>query len=92
MVGYMTSAEKKHLGKVAALGCLVCGATAEIHHPRFAAGMSQRAPHWFAVPLCQIHHRLGEFGQAIHNGQQEFEKNYLSEQDMLCEVIRRLTR
>lgn len=88
----MTSDEKKHLGKVADLGCLVCGGPAEIHHPRFSAGMSQRAPHWFAVPLCPIHHRFGAFGQAIHNGQQEFEKNHMSEQDMLCEVIRRLTR
>lgn len=88
----MTAAEKKHLSSVAALGCLICGAPAEIHHPRFCAGMSQRATNWLAVPLCPEHHRQGGHGQSIHNGQQEFERNYMSEQEMLAEVIRRLCK
>lgn len=84
------SAAKKHLARVAALGCIICGAPAEIHHPRFVCGMSQRAPDWLAVPLCPIHHRTGGFGVAIHAGQQEFERNYMSEQDLLAETIRRI--
>ena len=33
---------KEYKNRVAALGCLICGAHAELHHPRFACGMSQR--------------------------------------------------
>lgn len=88
----MTRDEKRHLDRVAALGCLICGAPAEIHHPRFVCGMSQRASHWLAIPLCPRCHRTGGFGVAIHAGQQEFEKNYMSEQDMLAEVIRRISK
>jgi len=88
----MTAEEKKHLGKVAALGCIICGAPAEIHHPRFCVGMSQRAKHFLAVGLCPEHHRQGNFGHCVHNGHQEFEKNYMTEQEMLSEVVRRLTR
>jgi len=88
----MTKDEKNHLSKVAELGCIVCGAPADIHHPRFDCGMSQRSRHYLAIPLCKFHHQDGPFGMAIHNGQQEFERNFMSEQDMLAEVIRRLTR
>lgn len=88
----MTKDEKEHLDRVASMGCLICGAPANIHHPRFVCGMSQRSKHWFALPLCKFHHQDGPFGQAIHNGQQEFEKNYMSEQDMLAEVIRRISK
>lgn len=88
----MTRDEKRHLDKVAALGCIICGAPAEIHHPRFAVGMSQRSSHFLAIPLCPRCHRLGVYGEAIHQGQRAFEENNMSEQDMLAETIRRLTR
>ena len=44
-----TAAEKRHMGRVAALGCILCdhlglGATpAQVHHIREGQGMSQRA-------------------------------------------------
>lgn len=88
----MNKAERKHLDRVANMGCLICGAPASIHHPRFACGMSQRSNHWFAIPLCKFHHQDGPFGQAIHNGCQEFERNHMSEVDMLAEVIRRISK
>ena len=88
----MNAAEERHLSKVSALGCLICGSPAEIHHPRFCCGMSQRAKDWLAVPLCKYHHQDGGYGQALHNGQADFEKNYMSEQDLLAETIRRLTK
>lgn len=88
----MTREEKRHLDKVAGLGCIICGAQAEIHHPRFAAGMSQRSPHFLAIPLCPMHHRLGGYGEALHQGQGLFERNHMSEVEMLAETIRRLTR
>jgi len=88
----MTNAEKRHLDRVSALGCIVCGAPASIHHPRFVCGMSQRSKHWLAIPLCPWHHQHGPHGVAIHNGQADFEKNFGSEQDLLAETIRRLTK
>lgn len=58
-----TKAERSYLSRAVALGCAVCrrlglGATpAEIHHPRKGTGMSQRAAHRDAIPICPEHHR-----------------------------------
>ena len=83
---------KQYKNRVAALGCLICGAPAELHHPRFACGMSQRANDFLVVPLCEACHRLGSYGHAVHNGIREFEKNHMSEQDMLAETIKRMMK
>ena len=83
---------KEYKNRVAALGCLICGAPAELHHPRFACGMSQRANDWLVVPLCTEHHRQGTFGHCVHNGAQEFSGNYMSEEDMLAETIKRMMK
>lgn len=88
----MTSADKRHLSRVANLGCILCGAPAEIHHPRFCVGMSQRSPHMLAVPLCPEHHRQGRYGQCVHNGQHEFERNYMTEAEMLAETLKRILK
>jgi hypothetical protein len=59
----MTKAEKAHLSRVAALGCVACylqgtpGTPAEIHHPRAGRGRGQRASHMDGIPLCPAHHR-----------------------------------
>lgn len=87
----MTLAERQHLSRVAALGCVLCrrlglGATpAEIHHPRTGQGMSQRASHFDAVPLCVTHHR-GDDG--LHGlGRRAFERTYgVTELELLAEV------
>ena len=87
----MTKAEKEHLSKVAALGCMVCrrmgyeGTPAEIHHPRRGTGMGQRASHYDAIPLCPEHHR-GNTG--IHGlGTKGFPKRWgFTESDLLDEV------
>jgi len=58
-----TLAEKKHMGKVAELGCVVCrrmgheGTPAELHHPRRLAGGWGRSSHMTVIPLCPEHHR-----------------------------------
>ncbi len=90
-----TLAEKKHMGRVAQLGCAVCfrlrlGETpAELHHPRRGAGMSQRAKHMDVIPLCPEHHRgptgihgLGTKGFATHYG--------FDEADLLADTRERL--
>jgi len=84
----VTKAEKKHMQKVAELGCAVCrrlgyaGTPAELHHPRRGTGMGQRASHFDVIPLCPEHHR-GNTG--IHGlGTKGFEKHYgFSEEDLL---------
>ncbi len=87
----MNKAEKAHLSKVAALGCMVCrrmgyeGTPAEIHHPRRGTGLGQRASHYDAVPLCPEHHR-GNTG--IHGlGTKGFPKKWgFDESDLLDDV------
>lgn len=90
-----TNAEARHLDRLANLGCVLClhlgnGQTPpEIHHLRTGNGMSQRASHWLAIPLCAEHHR-GQSG--LHGlGTRAFERQYrMSELDLLAETLRRL--
>lgn len=80
--------ERAHMGRVAALGCMLClhlgyGATpAEVHHPRTGAGMGMRAAHEDGIPLCPEHHR-GDTG--LHGlGRKAFEQQYqITEADLL---------
>lgn len=88
----MKAAERLHLSRVASLGCIVCRITgyeftpAEIHHPRTGMGMSQRASHFDAIPLCHIHHRTGGHGLAIHSGQKTWEAKFGTELELLAQV------
>lgn len=88
----MTQAEKKHLSRVAALGCIVCRnlqlgeSPAEIHHVRSGQGAGQRADHFHAIPLCPLHHRQGGHGVAVHAGRKTWEKNFGSELGLLAQV------
>lgn len=86
----MNTEEKAYLDLVASLGCIVCGRPAAIHHPRFAAGLSQRASHYLAFPLCSDHHQTGGHGVAIHAGQTTFERMYGSEERLLAETIQKV--
>lgn len=81
---------KTYKDKVASMGCIICGSPANLHHPRFCIGMSQRSPDWLVIPLCKEHHQDGVYGHAIHNGQQEFEKNYMREEELLAETIKKM--
>lgn len=87
-----TKAEKQHLGRVAALGCIVCrnegfGETpACCHHIRAGQGMGQRASDFEVIPLCGIHHQQGGHGVAIHAGQKAWEARYGTERELLTQV------
>ena len=86
-----TLAEKKHMSRVADLGCSVCrrmgypGTPAELHHPRAGVGMGKRASHMDVIPLCPEHHR-GKTG--VHGlGTKGFPKHWgFTEQDLLADV------
>jgi hypothetical protein len=83
-----TIAEKKHMDRVAYLGCVVCrrmgyeGTPAELHHPRAGTGAGRRSSHMDVIPLCPEHHR-GKTG--LHGlGTKGFVKHYgYTEADLL---------
>ena len=89
--------DRDYLGRVASIGCIVCSdlgyqdTPAEIHHLREGQGMSQRASHYLAIPLCATHHRTGGKGVALHAGQREFEALYGTELDLLARTIERMS-
>ncbi len=84
-----TKAEREHMNRVAAIGCIVCGdmgyqdSQAEIHH---IANQGTRASHWQTIPLCATHHRNGGFGEAVHQGRRTWEANYGTEKELLAKV------
>lgn len=89
-----TADERRHMGRVAALGCCVCtrlglGATpAEVHHLRSGAG-AMRASHFDTIPLCFLHHR-GQDG--IHTlGTKAWQRRFGEEHAYLAKVIVRLS-
>ena len=81
------AAERRHLGRVAALGCVVCGAPGEVHHIREGQGLSQRASHYLTICLCLDHHR-GDL--SIHKTKRQFENIYGDELILLAKTIERL--
>jgi hypothetical protein len=78
-----TKAQRERWGKIAALGCIVCGSPAEIHHAQVTMGM--RKNHNLVLPLCPDHHR-GQYGVAIHAGKTEFEARHGTESALLEKV------
>ena len=93
-----TAAERRHLARVAAHGCVLCRrlmgpdyepGPAEIHHPREGQGAAQRASDCLSMGLCVEHHR-GDSG--FHGlGKSAFEARYgCTELDLLADVIRAL--
>lgn len=78
-----TKFEQRHMDAVAALGCMVCGRNAEIHHITTGMGMSQRASNLQVIPLCPEHHRTGGHGVAIHAGKRTWEAKFGYELELL---------
>ena len=87
----MKVAERQHLGRLAAMGCIACkrmgysDTPAEIHHIRAGIGKGQRASHYEAIPLCPPHHR-GTAGlkiPSIHGSKNNFIKAFGTERELL---------
>ncbi len=92
-----TKAEREHMAKVAALGCIVCDiyhdapdAPAEIHHITTRRGYGGRAKHTETIPLCPHHHRLGNYGEAVHNGTKTWEEKFDTQENLLEIVNQKL--
>lgn len=84
----MTPAQR-HMARVATLPCAVCGQPGPslVHHPRFCAGMAQRASDYLVIPLCPEHH-AGKTG--IHGDRSAWLLRKIDEPDALADTIRRL--
>lgn len=91
-----TAAEKRHLDKVAGLGCVLCrvvlriqDSPAEIHHPRTGTGAGRKASHMDAIGLCPTHHRLGN--DAVHvMGRKAWERHHGITERELMQVTKNL--
>ena len=88
----MSKAQKRHMEKVAGVGCILCrrlglgNSPAQLHHIREGQGMSQRAEDTLVIPLCPEHH---QGGAGIHGmGVKAFERTYrVTELDLLAETL-----
>lgn len=90
-----TAAEREHMGKVAALGCVVCrllgdGPTpAQVHHCREDQGGGQRGGNFCTIPLCPDHH-TGPTG--IHGDKSVMRLLKVTEMDLLDLTIGDLSK
>lgn len=90
-----TAAEKKHLTRVSALGCIVCShcygnneTPAQVHHVRVRHGWG-RSSHMQTIPLCAEHH-TGSTGVHTH-GREQFEQIHgFGEVELLAVVHKQL--
>lgn len=56
-----TAAERRHLDRVAAMPCLVCGAASTVHHVTSDGYQRLTRTHRRTVPICPKHHMI-QFG------------------------------
>lgn len=63
--------DRELYAKVAALGCCICKTPNEVHH-KTGGGMAKKSDQ--VMPLCPLHHRLGNKGVAIHAGVETWEE------------------
>lgn len=90
----MKVAEKAHVSKVIALGCIACriighyDTPAECHHIRSGVGKGQRSSHFDTLPLCPAHHRgtAGLKVPSIHGSKNAFIKTFGTEHELLEKV------
>ena len=80
-------ASSPRLNAVAALGCVVCGQPAQIHHVRQDASARDDR---YVLPLCPAHHTNGGHGVAFHAGRKTWEANYGTQDELLAQVSRML--
>lgn len=91
----MNKSEKENYARLARLGCILCkqigvreveDSPVEIHHVRRFGGKRSLAP---AIPLCSIHHRLGN--SSIHQlGSKGFSAYWGLTQEDLIDKVREL--
>lgn len=76
-----TAEEKRHMGRVAALGCIICGGAATIHH--CGTYMGGGRDHKRVIPLCWEHHLGAEGIDGKRMGKRVWEEKYGTEEELL---------
>lgn len=81
---------KQRAGRLVLMGCIACGRVpAQIHHLRDGHGLSERAPWWETIPLCNEHHNGSQ--TSTHGAlRREFHHAHGSERQLLERVNERL--
>ena len=77
--------EQAYMGRVAELGCVICGGIPEIHHNTKNRGYGAKSSNYDIMPICYNHHR-GEEG-IHHIGVKTWEAKY-GDQDELVKQVR----
>lgn len=84
----MSAAGKRHMARVAALPCVVCGAQpVEVHHILEGRTPGRRSSDWLVLPVCPEHHR-GTHG--IHGTRQSWSMARVSEMHALADTLERV--
>jgi hypothetical protein len=80
------SADKKHMDRVASLGCCLCGACpVELHHVLEGRTPGRRASNWLVIPLCPDCHRGSHNG--IHGQRAMLRIRKTSEMELLARTL-----
>lgn len=81
--------ERRHMARVADLGCIACFnqhgiySPSTVHHIR---KQGAKTDHYKTIPLCPPHH-LQQFGpQALHSSLRDFEAKHGTEYELLDQV------
>ena len=76
---------KERFDKLRQIGCIACGRNNPvIHHIRKNTGLSLRPSHDDTIPLCPIHHNMGN--QSVHLNKKLFESLFGTELELLKET------
>lgn len=91
----MTRAEKMHLDRVAAIGCVLCwllgmspSGKIDLHHPRMGTAKGKRRSDWCVIPLCHDGCHQGPNG--IHGDHSLLRLAKVDEMDLLGITIQRV--
>jgi hypothetical protein len=58
MAKYKPVAERRHMDRVAEMGCLICGSPSTLHHVTSDGYQRISRSHRRVVPLCPRHHMI----------------------------------
>jgi hypothetical protein len=81
----MKKKDKERFDKLKQIGCIACGSNnVVVHHIRKHTGLSLRPSHDDTIPLCPMHHNMGN--HSIHLNKKVFEHLFGTELELLKET------
>lgn len=84
-----TSAESRHLDRVASQPCALCGAHGvQVHHILEGRIKGRKSGHWTAIPLCPTCHTDSRLG--IHGRQDMLRIHKTTELELLGQTLERI--